>query len=358
MATEIGRKEVVDAVTRAGIKDAEEVIPYIGDPKSEWRAKARAAVVAGDLYALANYCAAAVTAKLEEVGFTMPLDARALRAISEARDGWALLTDVVGGRENAAQTLAKRLQAFRALVGQGSQPDATSQRTEPGPRNEAPTRAQQNRAYERPMPPPRRHDAANVRQIGDARRAQQQSQPSPAQEQDQNTVETQWDSVKVHGGKAALTIEATTSRRNVPTVNIEAARLKDREARTYDWSNKIILQLTPAELQQVTLLLCGKISHVKFQNHGVENDKWFEIERQTGQYAGTIKFAVGQGRDVCLVQLTPADLGNVVGLFIRQCSRQMRVDQAALNLALAPVAQALNEQMQARGGGGARRHAS
>ena len=34
MATEIGRKEVVDAVTRAGIKDAEEVIPYSATPRA------------------------------------------------------------------------------------------------------------------------------------------------------------------------------------------------------------------------------------------------------------------------------------------------------------------------------------
>ena len=350
MTTEISRKDVEDAIARAGIKSPDEMMQYIADPSDGWKAKVRSAVTAGDDYALSCYCAMAVSDRLKRAGADIVLDARTLKAISSSNDGWGLLSDVASKRENAAQILMRRIAAFREASGQAVD-------DVPPHKQDSPSRAEQNRAYERPHPPPRRHDTSDVRQIGDARRARERRQQAASSEPEQNSVESEWDSVKVHGGKAALTIEATQSRRGSPTINIEAARMKDRESRTYDWSNKIILQLTSAELQQVTLLLCGKLQHVKFQNHGRDNDKWFEIERQTGQYAGTIKFAVGQGKDVCLVQLTPADLGNVVGLFIRQCARQMRVEQSALGMALAPVAQALNEQAQSRNGGGQRRSA-
>lgn len=358
MAQDIGVNEVIAAIQQhAGIKDAAEVLPYIGGERSPWRGKVRSAVLAKDGHSIGTYCAGAVSDKLAEAGFDMPLDVRALRAISGAEGGWALIHDVAAGRENAGGILSRRLKTYRDAIGQSSNHTAGGSQAQRSDQRHSGANSRTDSSFEQrggrandqrsSAPPPRRHDNTNVRQIGDGRR-RNQAPPDNVGTEGENTGSSEWDSVKVHGGRAALTLEATVSRRNMPTINIEAAKMKNAEARTYDWENKIILQLTAAELQQMTLLLCGKLQHLKFQNHGHDNDKWFEVERQTGQYAGTIKFAVGQAKELCIVQLTAADLGNVVGLFIRQCSRQMRVEQAALGMALAPIALALNERAQSQ----------
>lgn len=340
------RTEVIAAIeTCAGIQNAVEVLPYIGGADNPYRGRVMAAIAAKDGHALGTYCAHAVNESLRQAGFKTPLDARTLKALSGAPDGWVMLHDTTAERENAAAHLARRIQAFRQRSGQDSEVEDRSH----GREQEPPAPPPQRNARPQP-PPPRRHDPGTVRHIGEARRAREQRQEpdSPGA----STSEVSWDSVKVHGGRAALTLEATTTRRNdEPTINIEAAKLKDQQARTYDWQNKIIVQLTTTELQQVTCLLYGMIDRVKFQNHGPQNDKWFEIERQAGQYAGTTKFAVGQGKEMCLVQLTAADLGNVMALFIRQCARQMKIDQSALYTALRPVAQALIDYNNRRGGG-------
>lgn len=341
---QLTRTDVIQAIENsAGIQNAAEVMPYIGGADNPYRGRVMAAIAAGDGHALGTYCAHAVNAALSRAGFKTALDARALKALSAAPDGWPMLHDTAGERENAAAHLDQRIKAFRQRNGQADDvPDAAHGRD-----MQRPVPAQRT---SRPQPPPpRRHDNSTVRHIGEARRAREQTQADEAR--DRNSSEVTWDSVKVHGGRAALTLEASTTRRHdEPTINIEAAKLLDQQARTYDWQNKIIVQLTTTELQQVTCLLYGMIDRVKFQNHGPQNDKWFEIERQSGQYAGTTKFAVGQGKEMCLVQLTAADLGNVLALFIRQCARQMKIDQSALYTALRPVAQAIHDYTSRRGG--------
>lgn len=342
---QLTRTDVIQAIeTRAGIQNAAEVLPYIGGADNPHRGRVLAAIAAGDGHALGTYCAHAINDALDRAGFKTALDARTLKALSAAPDGWPMLHDTAAERENAAAHLVRRINAFRQRSGQADDvPDAGHGRDMQRP-------ASASRSSRPQPPPPRRHDSGTVRHIGEARRAREQSRDGEAP--DSSSSEVTWDSVKVHGGRAALTLEATTTRRHdEPTINIEAARLKDQQARTYDWQNKIIIQLTTTELQQVTCLLYGMVDRVKFQNHGPQNDKWFEIERQSGQYAGTTKFAVGQGKEMCLVQLTAADLGNVLALFIRQCARQMKIDQSALYTALRPVAQALHDFNSRRGGG-------
>lgn len=361
---QLSRADVINAIERqAGIPRGGDVLYFVGGPDGPFHAKVSHAAAEGDGGALAAYCAEAVSTHLMAAGLEVPIDASVLRAIAGAEDGWEMVRDVAEKRENAAHALTHRIERFRRSrgMGGGAQPRQSGGQ-DPGrqqDRREQPGRADerfQQQAYQQrgdrdpgqapattrePAPPPRRTDGATVRQIGEARRARELESEQRAEQR----TEATWESVKVHGGKSALTLEATTTRRhNEPTINIEAAKLKDAASRTYDWQNKIIVQLTTTELQQVTCLLYGMIDRVKFQNHGPQNDKWFEIERQTGQYAGTTKFAVGQGKEMCLVQLTPADLGDVLALFIRQCARQMKLDQAALYGALRPVAMALNDQ--------------
>ncbi len=179
----------------------------------------------------------------------------------------------------------------------------------------------------------------------------------------------------VYGSKASVQFsaamtKATDRKPSRPTIYIEAARILNPQNRTYDWNNKIKLQMTAHEMQIVTALLFGLVRSCKFANHGVpgEADKWFEFAHQDGQYAGTIKIATGKASDVLVTSMGAEDIGDVTAMFLRQCAEQMRIDQAAVPSTLRVVAQAYNARLAAKsgsrpqgeqggqGGGGQRRH--
>lgn len=366
--------EVLVAIDAAGVRQPRELLRYIHGDQNPHRNRILAAVNAGDAHALASYCAAAVSQALQGAGYRGQVPAGALKALSSLGNGWQLIHDVADGRENAAQHLSYKIESLRARAAEAAnasaQPPAGPSQRAPAPpapqRREqaahshpnAPVRREgqpqgQQQAPQRPQgsgrtyaaPPRRVGEPGNVRQIGEARQARRAQQG----EEESNALEARFDQVKVYGSKAALSLEATTNRGGDPTINIEAAKMLNPQARTYAWNEKIIIQLTGTELQHMTCLLLGLINQVKFQNHGPESDKWFEVERQTGQYAGTIKFAVGKGKDMCLVQLTAADIGNVVALFVRTCSKQLKIKQEALGMVLRPVAQAVNDTRARQG---------
>lgn len=161
----------------------------------------------------------------------------------------------------------------------------------------------------------------------------------------------------VYGSKASIqfsagTTKATDRKLARPTIYMEAARLLNAQNRTYDWNNKLVLQLTAHELQIVTALLFGLITSCKFANHGHpgDADKWFEFAHQEGQYAGTIKIAIGKGSDVLICSMGAEDIGDVTAMFLRQCAEQMRIDQAAVPATLRVVAQAYNARNAAKSG--------
>lgn len=112
----------------------------------------------------------------------------------------------------------------------------------------------------------------------------------------------------------------------------------------YDWGKKLVLQLTPAELQLATALFLGLVEHpVEGRNHGPGHNKWFSMERQVERFAGTYKVALGDGRDTLIVQIAAdAKLGSVIALLAKQCAAQMDVDLSDLATLLRPVAAAYN----------------
>lgn len=363
--------------------------------------KIKSAIRGDDAEALAAYAAQSVSGELAKAGFDGVLTPKVLRELATP-DGWALIMDVVDKRENAAAVLKAKVESLQggsqfagqARPGNGGSPEPRAHR-EPHrdvarePQRERPHEPQRERPREQgreqaqqrepvrgastpparqasqpqsgpgraseaprpggrttmqPPPPTRTGSQHNVRTIGSAQRADRSADPNGSRTYDQ---------VKVHGGRAALTIQADVTKRDQPTIRIEAARkVGTTQAEGYDWTNKIAIQLTTTELQHCTALFHGQISHLKFQNHGFEQDKWFEIEKQSGQYAGTFKVAIGQGKDVMLVQITSADIGDVSSLFRRQCAAQMRESLASLESALRPVSDAYNAVQARRGGGG------
>lgn len=111
---------------------------------------------------------------------------------------------------------------------------------------------------------------------------------------------------KVHGKNAALGVTGDTKlkdseehlvdengqKNEFHTFRLEAAGSNNSGNRTYDWSKKVIIQLTSDELPLFIGVCLGHFHSIKFGNHGVGNNgkKFFEFEHQGGN--GFIK--IGQ----------------------------------------------------------------
>lgn len=86
--------------------------------------------------------------------------------------------------------------------------------------------------------------------------------------------------VRVYGTKAALCVEADTTRQDEPTLRIEAAPATGPT--TYDWQRKLIVQLTREELPLMTATVLGFLPRCECKNHGPDNNKGLEIVHQGG----------------------------------------------------------------------------
>ncbi|MHB8742789.1 MAG: hypothetical protein ACYC9L_06640 [Sulfuricaulis sp.] len=162
-----------------------------------------------------------------------------------------------------------------------------------------------------------------------------------------------YDQAKAHGGRAALTFQADTTTAGDPTVMIEVAPMLNRDARTYDWSNKVKFQLTKHELQLVTALLFDMVPQLHFSNH---NEKWASITRQDSdpKYGGTIKFTIGVGKasqnQPMTVQVDSSSLGEITSLFVRQSCALLKADGSILPALLRQVAKTYLTQQACRNG--------
>lgn len=124
-------------------------------------------------------------------------------------------------------------------------------------------------------------------------------------------------SFKIFGAAAALCIaEATTRSTNQHTVNIEgAAALAGAGPKTFDWPNKIVVQLTVQEAYQLLAVFENKIPAVRFDGHGRAHDKSLHIERQQTHYFVKI---IQKGRPLIAVPVSPVDSLQVTTLLYRQ----------------------------------------
>lgn len=125
-------------------------------------------------------------------------------------------------------------------------------------------------------------------------------------------------SFKIFSTAAALCIaEATTRAERKHTINIEGAvALAGGGARkTFDWPNKIVVQLTVQEAYQVLALLENKIRSLRFDGHGREHDKSLQIEFQDSHYFFRL---IQRGRAAVAVQVRAVDSLQIVSLLYKQ----------------------------------------
>lgn len=136
-------------------------------------------------------------------------------------------------------------------------------------------------------------------------------------------------SFKIFSTAAALCIaEATTRAERKHTINIEGAvALAGGGARkTFDWPNKIVVQLTVQEAYQVLALLENKIRSLRFDSHGREHDKSLQIEFQDSHYFFRL---IQRGRAAVAVQVRVVDSFQIVSLIYKQLLRNeshLRID--------------------------------
>lgn len=133
-------------------------------------------------------------------------------------------------------------------------------------------------------------------------------------------------SFKIFGTAAALCIaEAQTRATRQYTVNFEGA-VSLGGSRTFDWPNKIVVQLTVQEAYQVLALFENKIRSLKFDGHGRAHDKSLQIEFQDSHYFVRL---IQRGRAAVAVPVRAVDAIPLVSLLYKQLLRNephLRID--------------------------------
>ena len=135
--------------------------------------------------------------------------------------------------------------------------------------------------------------------------------------------------IKVFGGKGALTFQATETRAVVKTINNDAALAN--APRQYDWSNKITVQISRAELPVVCGLFAGIVNECKFGSHGPEKNKGYEIQRQQDKVFIKV---MQKDKTMVAVPVGPADCFWVAALLTEVLQSNTEVNDSATLLRL------------------------
>lgn len=127
-------------------------------------------------------------------------------------------------------------------------------------------------------------------------------------------------SFKIFGASAALCIsEAQTRASGQYTVQIEGAvALAGPGRTTFDWANKIAVQLTVQEAYQTLALFENKLHTLRFDGHGRTHDKSLHIELQDSHYFVRL---LQRGRAAVAVPVRAVDALPLVSLLYKQLLR-------------------------------------
>lgn len=85
----------------------------------------------------------------------------------------------------------------------------------------------------------------------------------------------------VYGGKVAVCFSADQTRNEEHTIRIEAS--VSSGDRSYNWDDKIAIQLSTRELPSVLATLLQIQNKFEGKGHGAQNEKWFVLENQPGK---------------------------------------------------------------------------
>lgn len=117
----------------------------------------------------------------------------------------------------------------------------------------------------------------------------------------------------VYGGKVAVCFSADLTRNEEHTVRIEAAQASG--ARTYNWEDKIAIQLSTRELPSVLATLLQIQGKFEGKGHGAQNEKWFTLENQPGKVYLTVN---AKGKASRSLPIGPGDCYTIITLVMEQ----------------------------------------
>lgn len=152
------------------------------------------------------------------------------------------------------------------------------------------------------------HDREDWRQM-EAEALQLQSNVVPMQTEKRNRIDSR--KVQVFGSSAALCFEETTSRRDGPTVSVDAAA---KQGESVLWKEKIIFQFTVDELPVLAAVLLGVLPEFEFKFHGEKKAKSAGVYRRDN----AVLFKVSDGSKSFTVPVPPGSLFHVSSLVMAQ----------------------------------------
>ena len=117
----------------------------------------------------------------------------------------------------------------------------------------------------------------------------------------------------VYGGKVAVCFSADKTRNDEHTIRIEAALASG--ARTYNWEDKISIQLSTRELPSVLATLLQIQNKFEGKGHGAQNEKWFVLENQPGKVFLSVN---AKGMASRSLPIGPGDCYAVITLVMEQ----------------------------------------
>ncbi|SDJ21223.1 hypothetical protein [Pseudomonas abietaniphila] len=120
----------------------------------------------------------------------------------------------------------------------------------------------------------------------------------------------------VYGARVAVCFSADLTRNQSHTIRIEAAESSGE--RSYNWKDKVGIQLSPRELPGVLATLLQLQTRFDGKGHGAQNEKWFTLENQKGKVFLTVNARGQNGRSL---PIGPGDCFEVVTLLMGQMLR-------------------------------------
>jgi hypothetical protein len=124
----------------------------------------------------------------------------------------------------------------------------------------------------------------------------------------------------VYGGKGSLCFNNSITRSGkCHTISLDGANATG--PKTYNWSEKISVQLTEQELPMVVALFLGYRNKVEYSNHGESNNKGFSFERQEGGKIFAKVWAKDKGQRA--VPIMPSDVFWVGNMMYQQLKKNL-----------------------------------
>ena len=152
----------------------------------------------------------------------------------------------------------------------------------------------------------------------------------------QATSSRQYDQHCCYGRDVAVQFERTLNKsKTANTINLKVARARDRSSckNGVDWNQAIVLMLEPHELQLIYAVFMGFLPKFRGAGHGHDNQKWFQVEETSGDYAGAIRVTVSNGKDTLNINIGFTDIKETLEIFSRTLHDQSRTQSGELMLA-------------------------